>query len=87
MASEQPAEVFPVGAFLQDEFEARGWTDADLDRVFGSHADPLRAVLAEQAPLTARLAERIAWELGTSAVVWLNIDMAYRNAAGLRRRR
>ena len=36
MTTRIPAEVFPPGDFLREELEARGWTQADLARLFRS---------------------------------------------------
>ena len=38
MSDRIPAEVFPPGEFLNDELEARGWTQTEFAEIIGAAA-------------------------------------------------
>ncbi len=83
----RPAEAFPVGEFVRDEMEARGWTVADVVRHMGPAWDNLIGELSikllievddPEIPLGDGLASGLANAFGTSADYWLNLDRAWR---------
>lgn len=66
MATPRLAEAFPVGEFLAEEIEARGWDTSEF-----------AGVISGDQELTPETAERIGAALGTSADLWLNLQGAY----------
>jgi plasmid maintenance system antidote protein VapI len=84
----KPAEVWPVGHFIENEMRARGWTRRELvKRLGGSNVDQLAIDLLIDAPqkgvLIGRdLAADIARAFGTSAELWLNLDKAWQDNNG-----
>jgi HTH-type transcriptional regulator / antitoxin HigA len=87
----EPAEVFPVGVFVRDEIQARGWTVDDLlnrmpgdrglnslwlDLVF-AHPD---FDLEMQRDIRLGDAQPLAHAFDTSLEFWENLDSAYHSA-------
>jgi HTH-type transcriptional regulator / antitoxin HigA len=81
MPSRTPAEVFSPGEFIQDELDARGWTQGDLAQIM---ARPLRLVnelVAGKKQITPETARGLAKAFGDDdALYWMNLDSAYRLA-------
>lgn len=79
----RPAEVWPVGLFIEEELRARGWTRRELVlRMGGSNVDELAIDLLIDAPRRGMwigndLASDLARVFGTSVELWINIDQAY----------
>lgn len=81
----QAAEVFPVGEYVLEELEARGWSIAEMARRMGGDFNlnhcAIELVIYVHDPdafLGEDLARRIGLAFGTSAEVWLNLDNAWR---------
>lgn len=80
----RPAEVTPVGEYIRDEVEARGWTLDMLARRMG--LDEVPAFVLNEEPMPgnlderARMADRLALALGTSSELWLAMDLTHRRA-------
>lgn len=87
-AVQRQAECFPVGEFIADELEARGWTPRDLAERMGGEVDvneltiELHIACGESHPdayMGQETADGLARAFGTSAELWMNLDAAYRS--------
>lgn len=84
-AARKPAEVWPVGHFIENEMNERGWTRRELvSRLGGGATTELEIDLLIFAPtkgvlLGAETAADIARVFGTSAELWLNLDKAWQD--------
>lgn len=74
MISRTPAEVFPVGEFIRDELEARGWTKADLAQLMGRPLAAIEFIMSDKHKMTPEIASELGRVFGTSSEVWLNLD-------------
>src|SRR5579862_7827246 len=72
------AEVFPPGEFLRDELEARGWTQTEFAEILGRPVRLVNEIIAGKRGITPETAKELAAALGTSAMMWLNLEAAYR---------
>jgi HTH-type transcriptional regulator / antitoxin HigA len=73
----RPAEVFPPGEYLRDEWEERGWTQSDLAKVIGRPLQAVNEIIKGKKRITAETAKAIALALGTSPELWLNMQTYY----------
>lgn len=73
-----PAEVFPPGAFIREELEARGWTQRDLAEILGRPLSAINQIILAKRGITPKTAQELAAAFGTSAQFWLNLETAYR---------
>jgi len=71
------AEVFPVGEFLADELEERGWTQAEFAEILGRPPQFVSEIISGKKEITRESAAQIAAAFGTSPEVWLNLQNAY----------
>lgn len=71
------AEVFPVGEFLADELDARGWTQAEFAEILGRPAQFVSEIISGKKEITRESAAQIGAALGTSPELWLNLQNAY----------
>jgi len=76
----KPAEVFSPGEILADELEARGWTQAKLAKILGRPLQTVNAIINGKKQITPQTALELSAALGTSAELWLNMEMTYRLA-------
>lgn len=75
------AEVFPPGEYLKDELAERGWTVVQLAELMSRPVQVVSDLLEAQVEITPDLAHALSVALGTSAQLWLNLDVAYRSHA------
>jgi HTH-type transcriptional regulator / antitoxin HigA len=83
--SSTPAEVFPVGEYLEEEMEERGWSSRDVAERMGGDvsvnecAVDLILNVSEMRGLRLgkETAEGLARAFGTSAQFWTNLDNSY----------
>ena len=80
MADRIPAEVFPPGEFINDELEARGWTQTDLAEILGRPVRLVNELIAGKKQITPETAQGLAEAFGTDAILWMNLDSQYRLA-------
>lgn len=73
-----PAEVFPPGEFLAEELEARGWSQAEFAEILGRPAAAVSEIINGKRAVTPSTAKELASALGTSAILWMNLESAYR---------
>jgi len=78
MNERAPAEVFSPGEYLNDELQARGWSQVDFADIIGRPAPVVNQIIAGKRSITPEIAKLIAAALGTSPMVWLNLEAAYR---------
>ncbi len=81
----RPARVYAPGRFLGEEIRARGWNWQELADHAGLPLDSLMAVVFQRLPITEAIADGLARALGTSAALWINLDIAYRTEANHQR--
>ena len=80
-----PAEVFPAGEFIREELEARGWTQRDLARILDRPIQVVNQIVNGKKAITPDTAIGLGQALGTSADLWLNLDVTYRLSLARRR--
>lgn len=71
------AEAFPVGEFLADELEARGWTQAEFAAILDRPAQFVSEIISGKKEITRESAAQIGAALGTSAEMWLSLQDKY----------
>ncbi len=78
MKTPAPAEVFRPGEFIEEELEARGWSQRDLAEIMGCSARLVNEIIRGKRAITPETARRLGAAFGTSATLWLNLENAYR---------
>ena len=78
MAAIAPAEVFPPGDFLREELEARGWSQVEFAEILGRPLKLVNEIIVGKKRITPETAKELGAALGTSAELWLNLEVAYR---------
>lgn len=71
------AEAFPPGEFIKEELEARGWTQSDLADIMGRQKSVVSAIINGKRSVSPEVASELASAFGTSADLWLNLQMSY----------
>jgi HTH-type transcriptional regulator/antitoxin HigA len=71
------AEVFPVGEFLAEELDERGWTQTEFAEILGRPAQFVSEIISGKKEITRESAAQIGAALGTSPELWLNLQNAY----------
>lgn len=74
MLEQRLAESFPVGGFLAEELDERGWTVEEFAIILGLPDRLVEDIIAGQAEISPRTARRIGAALGTSTQLWLNLQ-------------
>ena len=77
MAARRPAEAFPPGEILKEEFEARGWTQSDLAMLLGRPFVLVHEIIAGKRSITPETAKGLAAAFDTTPAFWLNLESAY----------
>jgi HTH-type transcriptional regulator/antitoxin HigA len=72
-----PAEAFPVGDFLAEELDLRGWTQAEFAEILGRPAQYVSEIVSNKKEITRDSAAQIGAALGTSAGHWLKLQDTY----------
>ncbi len=70
-------EPFPPGEFIQDELDARGWTQDDLAEVMHRTRQHVSRLLKGQTAIGPETAHELAQAFGTSAEMWINLQTSY----------
>ena len=70
----RPAEAFPVGDYLRDELDARGWTVAQFAEILGRPVQVVSEILNGHKDVTAETAAEIAAATDTEAQTWLRLQ-------------
>lgn len=71
------APVTP-GEILEEELEARGWSQGDLAVVLGRPVQTVNEIISGKKAITPETAIALSQALGTSAEYWLNLESSYR---------
>jgi HTH-type transcriptional regulator/antitoxin HigA len=66
------------GEILEEELEARGWSQADLAAVLGRPVQAVNEIITGKKAITPETAMALSQALGTSAEYWLNLESGYR---------
>lgn len=77
MENRRPAEVFPPGVFIQEELEARGWSQLDFAEIIGRAPRLVNEIIGGKRGITPETATAIGEAFGTGARIWLNLQTAY----------
>ena len=78
MPKRMVAEAFPPGEFIQEELEARGWTQADLAYIMGRPPRVVSEVVAGKRSVSPQTANELGEAFGTEPQFWLNLEASYR---------
>lgn len=78
LESAAPAEAYPVGEYLRDELDARGWTSAEFAQIMGRPVQVLSEILNNRKEITVVTAAEIGAATGTAAETWLRLQDTYR---------
>jgi HTH-type transcriptional regulator/antitoxin HigA len=76
-AMESQAQAFPPGEYLRDELEERGWSEKDFAEILGRPAQAISEIMNGHKQIVPDTALAIGEALGTSAAMWLNLQVAY----------
>ena len=77
MLDMMPAEAFPPGDFLRDELEERGWTQSEFAGIIGRPVTLVNDIIKGKRGITPTTAIEIGAALGTSPMLWMNLDATY----------
>ena len=80
MTTPSPLPYRPIkpGELLQEELDARGWTQGDLAQILGRPLQAVNEIIAGKKAVTAETAVALSRALGTPAEYWLKLDALYR---------
>lgn len=74
----RPFTPVKPGELLEEELEARGWSQGDLATVLGRPVQAVNEIIAGKKAITPETAVALSGALGTSAEYWLNLEASYR---------
>jgi HTH-type transcriptional regulator/antitoxin HigA len=74
----RPFQPVKPGEILQEELEARGWTQADFAQIIGRPVQTINEIVAGKKAITAETAIALGEALGTTPEYWLKLDALYR---------
>jgi HTH-type transcriptional regulator/antitoxin HigA len=73
-----PAVVIPPGESIQEELNARGWTQRQLAKKMRRPIQAVNEIIRGKRQITAETALGLASAFGTSAEMWLGLESRYR---------
>lgn len=73
-----PARVSPPGRIIQQEIEARGWTQQDLAAIMERPVQAINEIIKGSKQITPETALQLGAAFGTSPQFWLNLENNYR---------
>ena len=73
-----PARNVPPGAIIREEIAARGWMQEDLARIMDRPAQVISEIISGKKQITPETALGLAAAFGTSAEMWLKMEVTYR---------
>ncbi len=73
----RPAEVFPPGEFIQEELEARGWTQEDFAAIIDKPLPTVNQIINGKRAIIPEVAKRIAAAFGNSPQFWMNLETSW----------
>jgi len=74
------AQTFPVGDYLCDELDARGWSQAHLAGLMGRPTQVINEIINGKKAITTRTAFELDIALGVPAETWLTVQLQWRCA-------
>lgn len=74
----RPFRPIKPGELLQEELDARGWTQADFAEIIGRPVQVVNEIITGKKAITPETAVAFSRALGTRAEYWLNLESAYR---------
>jgi len=74
----RPHQPVRPGEILQEELEARGWTQADLAQILGRPLQAVNEIIVGRKAITAETAVALSHALDAPAEFWLRLDALYR---------
>ena len=77
MTQRKIAEAFPPGEFIQEELDARGWSQIELAEIIGCHPTIVNAWIKGKRAITAQTAKQLGDAFGMSAHWWINQQTYY----------
>lgn len=77
MSDRKPAEVFPPGEFIEEELEARNWTQEDLARILGKPLPTINKIIRGKTSVIPDTAKKLAAAFGNSAQFWMNLEATW----------
>ena len=86
MSNRIVAEAFPPGDFIEEELEARGWSQAYLAEAIGKDDETIAELIDGNREVTPDIAERLGAAFGTGAQLWLNLEASYQSHRNATRR-
>jgi HTH-type transcriptional regulator/antitoxin HigA len=81
------AEPFAPGEYIQEELDARGWTQEDLAQVLNISRRQVANLLAGDSGLTPDVAFAIGQAFNQDPVTWMNLQVAYELALAAKKER
>ena len=66
-------QLFPLGDFLQEELNARGWTQGNLAEILNCSPRLISELISGKRAITPEMAEGLSAAFGTSAQYWMNL--------------
>jgi HTH-type transcriptional regulator / antitoxin HigA len=76
----KPAETFHPGVFLEEELEARGWSQIDLAEILGRPPRLISEIISGKRSISPETALGLADAFGTSAELWMNLETSFQLA-------
>ncbi|MDA8084892.1 MAG: HigA family addiction module antitoxin [Nitrospiraceae bacterium] len=74
----RPFRAVRPGEILEDELDARCWTQGDFAEIIGRPVQAINEIVAGKKAITPETALLFSRALGTTAEFWLNLEAAYR---------
>ncbi len=74
----RPFTPVTPGEILEEELEARGWSQSDLAVVLARPTQAVNEIVTGKKAITPETAIALSQALGTSAEYWLNLESSYR---------
>ena len=87
MSQVVPVEPFPPGEYLQDELDARNWTQADLAAILGRTRRQVVNLVSGKSGITPEIATLLADAFGQDAKTWMDLQVSYELAKHAQRDR
>lgn len=71
------AETFHPGIFIEEELEARGWTQIDLAEILGRDTRLVSEIISGKRTISPETAIGLSDAFGTSAELWMNLESSF----------
>ena len=78
MTQRTPVEVFAPGEFIDEELEARGWSQVELAEVLGRPPRLISELVSGKRAITPETAKGLGAAFGTGPEFWMNLERDYR---------